>query len=117
MGAKIAVVLLSGKDNPGRAMAGLHVAKRMYDAREANGLEDVEVFLFTEGVRMVGEPNGEWNQVIRELLEAGVLVGACANQLNSWNLAEVANTAGVQAEFARDAFSRYARDGYTVLTF
>lgn len=36
--AKIAVVVLSGRDNPGRASAGLHVAKRMYDAREQNGI-------------------------------------------------------------------------------
>lgn len=39
--ARIAVVVLSGQDNPGRAKAGLHVAKRMYDARQENGIDGV----------------------------------------------------------------------------
>ena len=34
-------------------MAGLYVAKRMYDGR-AIGIEDVEVFLLTEGVSVGG---------------------------------------------------------------
>ena len=41
--AKIAVVVLSGQDNPSRASAGLHVAQRMYDARHENNIETVEV--------------------------------------------------------------------------
>ncbi|MGC8487839.1 MAG: hypothetical protein ACP5QO_06410 [Clostridia bacterium] len=115
--AKIAVVVLSGQDNPSRASAGLHVAKRMYEAREANGIEAVEVFLFTEGLRVLGDRDSELRGLIQDLLDAGIVVGGCTNQLNSWNLAEQAQSAGVLAEFARDAFSRYARDGWTVLTF
>ncbi|MCY0897493.1 MAG: DsrE family protein [Firmicutes bacterium] len=115
--AKIAIVLLSGEDNPGRAMAGLHVAKRIYDARQENEIEEVEVFLFTQGLKLLGQMDSELGQLIRELVEAGVVIGACTNQLNNWSLADAANAAGVKAEFARDAFSRYARDGFTVLTF
>jgi len=115
--AKIAIVLLSGQDNPGRAMAGLHVAKRIYDARVENEIEDVEVFLFTQGLKLLGEMDTELGGLIRELVQAGIMVGACTNQLNNWNLADSARNVGVQEEFARDAFSRYARDGYTVLTF
>ena len=115
--AKIAVVVLSGQDNPSRASAGLHVAKRMYDARQENNIETVEVFLFTEGLKVLGETDSELRRLIQELLDAGIVVGACTNQLNNWNLADQARAAGVQAEFARDTFSRYARDGWTVLTF
>ncbi len=114
---KIAIVLLSGKENQARAMAGLHVAKRIYDARQENQIDDVEVFLFTDGLRNVGEPEGELNHLVNELIEAGIVVGGCSNQLNSWNLADEAKAAGIHAEFARDAFSRYAREGYTVMTF
>ncbi|PSR20475.1 MAG: hypothetical protein C7B45_14750 [Sulfobacillus acidophilus] len=115
--AKIAVVVLSGQDNPSRASAGLHVAQRMYDARQENNIETVEVFLFTEGLKVLGETDSDLRQLIQDLLDAGILVGGCTNQLNNWNLADQAKAAGVRAEFARDAFSRYARDGYTVLTF
>ena len=115
--AKIAVVVLSGQDNPGRAKAGLHVAKRMYDERQENGIDDVEVFLFTQGLRLVGEPETELGELIHELIEAGIVVGGCSNQLNDWGLTDAAASFGVQSEFARDAFSRYAREGYTVMTF
>lgn len=115
--AKIAVVVLSGQDNPSRASAGLHVAKRMYDARQENNIETVEVFLFTEGLKVLGETDSELRRLIQELLDAGIVVGGCTNQLNNWNLADQARAAGVQAEFARDTFSCYARDGWTVLTF
>jgi len=114
---KIAIVLLTGNENPARAKAGLHVAKRIYDAREENQIEDVEVFLFTDGLRVVGEPDNEINHLVDELIAAGIVVGGCSNQLDSWNMADVAKAAGIKAEFARDAFSRYAREGYTVLTF
>ena len=115
--ANMAIVILSGQDNPSRASAGLHVAKRIYDARKENGIESVEVFLFTEGLKVLGETDTEFRQLIQDLVDAGILVGGCTNQLNNWNLADQARAAGVRAEFARDAFSRYARDGYTVLTF
>ena len=114
---KIAIVVMSGKDNPPRAMSGLHVAKRIYDARHENGIEDVEVFLFTEGLRVIGDTEGEMANLVHELIEAGIVVGGCRNQLNSWGLADEAKSAGIFAEFARDAFSRYAREGYTVMTF
>lgn len=115
--AKIAIVLLSGKDHPARALSGLHVAKRIYDARKENAIDDVEVFLFTDGLRVIGEPEGELNRFVNKLIEADIVVGGCSNQLNSWNLADEAKAAGINAEFARDAFSRYAREGYTVMTF
>lgn len=115
--AKIAVVVLSGQDNPGRASAGLHVAQRMYDARQENNIETVEVFLFTEGLKVLGETDSDLRRLIQDCLDAGIVVGGCTNQLNNWNLADQARAAGVQAEFARDTFSRYARDGWTVLTF
>jgi hypothetical protein len=115
--AKIAIVVLSGQDDPGRAKAGLHVAKRIHDARAENGIEGVEVFLFTQGLRLVGEPDSELGGLIRELVAAGIPVGGCTNQLNDWGLGGAAQALGVGSEFARDAFSRFAREGITVMTF
>jgi hypothetical protein len=117
MAGKIAIVLLSGQESPARATAGLHVAKRIYDARQENGLDSVEVFLFTDGLRVLGQQDSELRRLVQELVDAGIVVGGCTNQLNNWNLADEAKRVGIQAEFARDAFSRYAREGYTVLTF
>jgi len=93
------------------------VAKRIYDARVENGIDEVEVFLFTQGLKLLSDLESELGGLIRELVHAGIVVGACTNQLNNWGLADAAQQAQVGAEFARDAFSRYARDGFTVLTF
>jgi hypothetical protein len=115
--AKIAIVVLTGNENPARAATALHVAKRLHDARPGNGIDELEVFLFTDGLKILGEPDGELAKLAHELVEAGILVGACTNQLNNWHLTSAADALGVRAEFARDAFARYARDGFTVLTF
>jgi hypothetical protein len=115
--AKIAVVIVAGADQKDRVTSGLHVAKRMHDAREDNGIERVEVFLFTGGVRLLADTLPEASALIDELMQAGIVVGACQNQLVNWNLADAAAARHVASEFARDAFSRYAREGYTVLTF
>jgi hypothetical protein len=115
--AKIAVVILSGEDNPARATSGLRVARRLHDTRQENGLEAVEVFLFTGGVRLLSQLDSELGQLIREAAAAGILVGGCTAQINEWNLRDSAEAAGVRLEFASQAFARFARDGYTVLTF
>ena len=115
--AKIAVVIVAGADEKNRVTSGLHVAKRMHDAREANGIEQVEVFLFSGGVRLLEDTLPEASALLKELTEAGIVVGACQTQLQGWQLAAAAAARHVASEFARDAFSRYARDGYTVFTF
>jgi predicted peroxiredoxin len=57
--AKMAIVVLSGSENPTRSRAGLHVAKRIHDARPENGVDVVDVFLFTDGLRLLSERGGQ----------------------------------------------------------
>jgi|GEM_PF-594291 len=119
MTGKIAIVINSGLDQRAKVMSGLHVAKRIYDARKENGIERIEVFLFTGGVRSIekGQDNGEVLDAIKELRESGITVEACSNQVKNWNLEDIFSKNGIDLEFARDAFSRYAVDGYTVISF
>jgi len=113
----IAVVMIAGADQKDRVMSGLQVAKRIHDGRQENGIDRVEVFLFTGGVRLLQDTLPEASALIKELIETGIVVGACENQLDNWKLGDAAAARHVVSEFARDAFSRYARDGYTVFTF
>lgn len=119
MAAKIAIVVSSGLDQRQKVLAGLHVAKRIHDARAENGIEKVEVFLFTGGVRALekGQDNEEVLSLIRELREAGITLEACSNQVQNFGLEQIFSNNGINTEFARDAFSRYAVEGYTVLSF
>ena len=119
MGGKIAIVITSGLDQRAKLMSGLHVAKRIHDARTENGINMVEVFLFTGGVRSLekGQDNGEVLDAIKELRKSGITIEACSNQVKNWNMEEIFIKNDINLEFARDAFSRYAVDGYTVISF
>ena len=119
MAGKIAIVINSGLDQRAKVMSGLHVAKRIHDAGAENGIDRVEVFLFTGSVRSLenGQDNGEMLEAIRELRESGIMIGACSNQVKNWNLEDVFSRNEINLEFARDAFSRYAVEGYTVISF
>lgn len=117
MSGKIAIVINSGWDQKDKVTSGLHVAQRIFDAKEENQIDAVEVFLFTGAVKLLESVPQEVDQSLKDLKEAGLVVGACLNQVNSWNLTDPAKQYGIQLEYARDTFSRYARDGYTVLTF
>ncbi|QSO53199.1 hypothetical protein JZ785_04780 [Alicyclobacillus curvatus] len=117
MSGKIAIVINSGWDQKDKVTSGLHVAKRIFDAKEENQIDAVEVFLFTGAVKLLESIPQEVDQTLSELKEAGLIVGACLNQVNIWKLTEPASKYDIHLEFARDAFSRYAREGYTVLTF
>ena len=119
MSGKVAIVINSGLDQRAKVMSGLHVAKRIHDVKEKNGIEKVEVFLFTGGVRALetGKDNSEIIEAITELRNAGIIIEACSNQVKNWNMEEIFTQNGINLEFARDAFSRYAVDGYTVISF
>jgi hypothetical protein len=117
MNGKIAIVINSGWDQKDKVTSGLSVAKRIFDAREENGIDAVEVFLFTGAVKLLEEVPIEVDSILKTLREAGIVVGACSNQVDRWQLTDSATEYGLNLEFARDTFSRYAREGYTVLTF
>lgn len=117
MSGRIAIVINSGWDQKDKVTSGLGVAKRIFDAKEENQIDDVEIFLFTGAVKLLETMPPEVDRLLRDLKAAGLIVGACSNQVNNWNLQDPASQYGIQLEFARDAFSRYAREGYTVLTF
>ena len=119
MSGKIAIVISSGLDQRAKVISGLHVAKRIYDARKENNIERVEVFLFTGGVKALekGKDNSEVLDAISELRESGITVEACSNQVKNWNMEDVFSENGINLEFARDAFSRYAVEGFTVISF
>ncbi|MCF8565901.1 hypothetical protein LLE49_14340 [Alicyclobacillus tolerans] len=117
MSGKIAIVINSGWDQKDKVTSGLGVSKRIFDAKEENQIDAVEVFLFTGAVKLLESVPPEVDRLLSDLKEVGLVVGACSNQVNNWNLTDPASKYGIHLEFARDAFSRYAREAYTVLTF
>lgn len=117
MGGKIAIIIASDWDQKLKVTSGLHLAKRIYDARQENSIDALEVFLYAGGSKLLQSlPEGFVN-ILEGLKQSNILVKVCTTEAKAWNLEENAKKYGIALEFARDAFSRYARDGFTVLTF
>jgi len=117
MGGKIAIVIISDWDQKLKVTSGLHLAKRIYDVRQENDIENIEVFLFAGGAKLLQTPPQEFDQILSELRQAGIPIVACINEVKIWGLDEMVKKYDLRLEFARDAFSRYAKEGYVVLTF
>ena len=117
MSGKITIIIASDWDQKLKVTSGLHLAKRIYDARQENGIDALEVFLYAGGSKLLQSlPEGFVN-ILEELKQGNILVKVCTTEARAWNLEESAKKYDIVLEFARDAFSRYARDGFTVLTF
>ncbi len=116
-GGKIAIVISSDWDQKIKVDAGLHLAKRIYEARQENSVDALEVFLFAGGAKLLQSLPDEFVKIIEELRQSNILMKVCTTEAKLWNLEENAKKYGIGFEFARDAFSRYARDGFTVFTF
>ncbi|MCL5099544.1 MAG: DsrE family protein [Candidatus Marsarchaeota archaeon] len=117
MGGKIAIIIASDWDQKLKVTSGLHLAKRIYEVRQANGVDVVEVFLYAGGSKLLQSLPEEFENLIKELKQGGLTIKVCATEAKAWGLEENAKRFDIALEFARDAFSRYSREGFTVFTF
>ena len=117
--SKSVIHLFHGDDDS--LSAGSHVAERIRQVASAQGVA-LEVFCFgpAQGALSAADESpvrGEYNQQIDQLIAAGVPVGACVNAARAAGTEEALTARGIQLQFARDAFVRYAVEGATVLSF
>lgn len=116
-GKKLAIVIISGSDQILKVISGLHIANRVHEVKQDNGIDATEVFFFAGGSKLLVAIPDEVNQILQKVMLNGITVKACKNEAKAWGFEEQAKNLGIQLEFARDAFSRYVREGYTVFTF
>ena len=107
--AKVAFLVLS--DDPARAVPGLVMATRMKVNRGA----DVAVLFFGPGVRLAagGAVDGE----LDALRDAGIAAKACTANVEQYGLGEQAASRPLELLAAGAEVERFAREGYTVLSF
>jgi hypothetical protein len=101
--------------------AGSHVAERV---RQVAGDQqvDLEVFCFGPAQAALsdasdGPTRTEYNRQIDELAAAGVPVGACLNAARAAGTEKALSGRGIELQYARDAFVRFALEGATVINF
>jgi len=114
---KIAIVLISDWDQKLKVTSALHLAHRIYEAKQENSVDALEVFLFSGGAKLLESLPEEFVTIMKQLKQSGITVKVCTTEAKLWKLEENAEKLGIETELARDAFSRYAREGFTVYTF
>ncbi len=117
MSGKIAIVIVSDWDQKTKVISGLKIAKRINEARQENGIDAVEVFFYSGGAKVLKAMPDEVDQLLNELKQRNITAKACINETKALGLEENVKRHAMQLEFARDAFSRYAVNGYTVISF
>ena len=96
---------------------GSHVAMRAHQVAASRGVL-VEVYIFGPAEERLLDPSAtEFNATIDSLIAAGVPVITCLNTAKGLGAAEAFAARGIQMEYARDAFVRYAAESGTVVSF
>lgn len=108
-------------DDDASLATGSHVALRVQQIADEVGTE-VEVFCFGPAQRALTSDEdrraiGIYNETIDELVAAGVKVAVCRSTAEDTGTVEHLRGRGIDMEYARDAFARYAVDGATVISF
>jgi len=101
--------------------AGSNVAERVRQVAADQSVE-LEVFCFgpaqsTLGRAGDGDAATVFNEQIDRLIANGVSVGACVNAAIGAGNELALRDRGVELQFARDAFVRWALEGATVISF
>ena len=115
MSAKVVIHIFH--DDPSSLNTGAHVAERIRQAKDENGI-DLEVYLFgTAEKALRAKENEPYSKAIQGLVQAGVTVHTCIDIANSIGATQDFSAMGLELEYARDAFIRYAKEGATVISF
>jgi len=117
--AKTAVLIFH--DDDASLRVGVSVSERMRQAAPDAGVE-IEVFVFGPAQAVLsGHEDGETREAFREavdeLIERGVVVGACVNVARANDEEAHLAARGLRLDFARDVFLRWGHEGAAVLSF
>ena len=114
-------VIFIFRDDGDSLSAGSHVAERVRQVADAQGVE-LEVFCFGPAQRALTHPSDdpvrvEYREQMGALAAAGVTVGACLNAAHADGTHDELIERGITLEYARDAFARFGLEGASVISF
>ena len=117
--AKTAVLIFH--DDDASLRVGASVSERMRQAAPDAGVE-IEVFVFGPAQAVLsghedGETREAFREAIDELVERGVVVGACVNVAKANDVEAALIARGLRLDFARDVFLRWGHEGAAVVSF
>jgi hypothetical protein len=111
------VVIHAFHDDPDSLNTAAHIAERIRQVKDEQGVS-LEVFLFGPAAKAcLAEAGSEMRDTVAALVKAGVPVHTCRSAAEAMGKSEEFARLGVELEYARDAFVRFAVEGATVISF
>jgi len=103
-------------DDESSLNTGTHVAGRIRQAMDPAALS-LEVYVFGPAEKAMAKDGSAMHTAISELTKTGVRVVTCRSTAEALGKVEAFKSMGVEVEYARDAFIRYAMEDATVISF
>ena len=106
--AKIAFWITAGPELRDKALANIVLAGRI----KTNRQQDVEVYFFGPGVKLVGNADEALTQSLQALNDGNVPMAACPFNAEQYGVTESVGRHGVSMEPAGEALVRLVEQGY-----
>ena len=111
------VVIHIFHDDESSLNTAAHLADRIRHVTEERGVS-LEVYVFGPAQKaLAASTGGVMRDTLVALAQAGVPVHTCRNTAEAIGKVEAFAQMGIELEYARDAFVRYAVEGATVISF
>jgi len=115
MAAKLVIHIFH--DDESSLSTSSHVAERIRQVQNQQGVA-LEVYVFGPAEKaLAAAAGGAVRDTLVALAKAGVPVRTCRNTAEAIGAVEKFAAMGIELEYARDAFVRYALEGATVISF
>ena len=114
MTEKYLIIILSGLDQKGKMIVGLNFAKNISRKKLA---EDVKVVFFGPSEEALVKHDQDIDGLIRMLTDLKIIQIACNGYAAAKNVTEDIAKIGMKLEDVSDTITRYADQGYRIITF
>ncbi|MCI0182998.1 MAG: DsrE family protein [Acidibacillus sp.] len=111
--AKLAFWITAGPELEEKALSGIILASRL----KQNRGQDVEVYFFGPGVKLVGSESERVKGALAMLQEAKVHGGFCPFNAQQYEVETAVSAAGLHGEQAGEALIRLAESGYQIIGY
>ena len=111
--AKLAFWITAGPELEAKAISGIVLGSRLKKTRG----QDVEVYFFGPGVKLVGEPSEAVREALAMLRDADVHGGYCPFNAQQYGVETAVAGAGLHGEPAGEALVRLVEEGYQVVGY
>ncbi|WP_393971525.1 DsrE family protein [Oxyplasma meridianum] len=111
---KYLIIILSGLDQKGKMIVGLNFAKNVSRKKLA---DDVKVVFFGPSEEALAEHDPDVDNLMHMLTDLNVIQIACNGYAAAKNVTEDIAKIGIRLEDVSDTITRYAEQGYKIITF